>query len=213
MIVTTDYQLDRVPSPNLPLAPGQYDSRYQEQFNNVLRLYFNRLEALLAKLNTSNASGINFPYGAFEDNTTQSHTVNTANPMTFNQTDFSDGVTIVSGSRLTVSQAGIYNLQWSGQFQNTDTQLHDASVWLRQNGTDLAGSTGFISVPNSHGGTPGHTIAAWNYFVSLNANDHVEIYWSSDNAAVTLQAYPAGTSPTRPTTASVIATLNFVSAP
>jgi hypothetical protein len=33
--------------PNLPLAPGDYDSRYQEQFNNVLRLYFNRLDAIL----------------------------------------------------------------------------------------------------------------------------------------------------------------------
>ncbi len=39
-----------VPPPNLPLAPGQYDSRYHEQFNNVLRLYFNRLDALLRQI-------------------------------------------------------------------------------------------------------------------------------------------------------------------
>lgn len=38
------------PPPNLPLAPGGYDSRYQEQFNNVLRLYFNRLTALLGQI-------------------------------------------------------------------------------------------------------------------------------------------------------------------
>jgi hypothetical protein len=49
-IVTTDYGLDRPPPPNLPLAPGQYDSRYHEGFNNVLRLYFNRLDNFLAKL-------------------------------------------------------------------------------------------------------------------------------------------------------------------
>jgi hypothetical protein len=42
-----------VPPPNLPLAPGQYDSRYQEQFNNVLRLYFNRLDALLRQIVTT----------------------------------------------------------------------------------------------------------------------------------------------------------------
>ncbi len=41
------------PAPNLPLAPGQYDSRYQEQFNNVLRLYFNRLNALLGQIVTT----------------------------------------------------------------------------------------------------------------------------------------------------------------
>jgi hypothetical protein len=38
------------PPPNLPLAPGGYDSRYQEQFNNVLRLYFNRLDAILRQI-------------------------------------------------------------------------------------------------------------------------------------------------------------------
>ena len=31
-------------APNLPLATPEYESRYQDQLNNVLRLYFNRLE-------------------------------------------------------------------------------------------------------------------------------------------------------------------------
>ena len=50
LVVTTEYALNKVVAPNLPLAPPQYDSRYQEQFNNVLRLYFNRLDSLLAQL-------------------------------------------------------------------------------------------------------------------------------------------------------------------
>ena len=29
--------------PNLPLAPAEYERRYQDQVNNVLRLYFNQL--------------------------------------------------------------------------------------------------------------------------------------------------------------------------
>jgi hypothetical protein len=29
--------------PNLPLAPAEYDRRYQDQLNNVLRLFFNQL--------------------------------------------------------------------------------------------------------------------------------------------------------------------------
>jgi hypothetical protein len=113
---------------------------------------------------------------------------------------------------MTVVNSGIYNLQWSGQFENADTQLHDASVWIRVNGTDVVGSNGLISVPNKHGGVNGHTIAAWNYFVQLDAGDYVELWWSTDDAQVSLQYYAAGTSPTRPTTASVIATLSFVSA-
>jgi hypothetical protein len=29
--------------PNLPLAPDEYDRRYQDQLNNILRLFFNQL--------------------------------------------------------------------------------------------------------------------------------------------------------------------------
>jgi len=32
-----------VTPPNLPLAPPAYQSQYQEQFNNILRLFFNQL--------------------------------------------------------------------------------------------------------------------------------------------------------------------------
>jgi hypothetical protein len=30
-------------APNLPLAPDEYERRYQDQLNNILRLYFNQL--------------------------------------------------------------------------------------------------------------------------------------------------------------------------
>ena len=61
-IVTTEFTLDRVPPPNLPLAPVQYDSRYQESFNNVLRLYFNRLDHFFSKLMADGTSiPVTFP--------------------------------------------------------------------------------------------------------------------------------------------------------
>ena len=151
------------------------------------------------------------PYGAFQSLADQSITANTATAMTLDTTDYSNGVYLSNSSRMNVRNTGIYNLQWSGQFQNTDNQLHDVSVWLRKNGTDVVGSTGFISVPNSHGGVNGHTIVGWNYFLELTANDYIEIYWSATNAAISLQFYPTQTSPTRPSTASLITTLNYIS--
>jgi hypothetical protein len=152
------------------------------------------------------------PYGAFQSLVDQSiASANTAYAMTLDTTDYSNGVVLSNSSRLNVKNAGVYNLQWSGQFQNTDTSLHDVSVWLRKNGTDVTGSTGFISVPNSHGGVDGHTITGWNYFLELAANDYVEIYWSATSTNISLQFYPTQTSPTRPSTASVIATMNYVS--
>ena len=152
------------------------------------------------------------PYGAFQsvvDQTIASTT--TAYAMTFDTTDYSDGVYLSNSSRLNVRNAGVYNIQWSGQFENTDSQIHDATVWLRKNGSNVVGTTGFISVPNSHGGTPGAVIAAWNYYIDLAANDYVELYWSATNTAVSLQFFPVQTSPTRPSTASLIATVNYVS--
>lgn len=50
LIVTSEGTFTKFVAPNLPLAPYQYDSRYQEQFNNVLRLYFNQIDALLGQL-------------------------------------------------------------------------------------------------------------------------------------------------------------------
>jgi len=202
-------------APNLPVGPLQYEQRYQDQLLNDLRRYFNTLDNTLGLLLGTGGGGgkyVRFPYGAFQSGVDQTATVNTATAMTFNVTDYSNDVSVVSNSKITVINSGIYNLQWSGQFENADTQLHDASVWIRVNGTDVVGSNGLISVPNKHGGVNGHTIAAWNYFVQLNAGDYVELWWSTDDTQVSLQYYAAGTSPTRPTTASVIATLSFVSA-
>jgi hypothetical protein len=58
--------------PSLPLAPESYSRPYQDQYSNVLRLYFNQLSNVFREV-FSSAGGRNlkFPYGAFhEDGTT-----------------------------------------------------------------------------------------------------------------------------------------------
>ena len=52
-LITTDNDLNRVTPPNLPSAPKQYDNRFQEQLNNVLRLYFNQLSNILGQFNSN----------------------------------------------------------------------------------------------------------------------------------------------------------------
>ena len=217
-IVTSEFELNQVAAPNLPLATDEYSRAYQDQLNNILRLYFNRLDSILDQLKVNeggiDGSGVRFPYGAFSSDQDQSTTANTATLMTLNTTDFSNDVSI-SSSKITVTNAGIYNLQFSAQFQNTDNQIQDISIWLKQNGTDIAGSTGLVSIParkSASAGEEAHEIIGWNYYVSMAANDYIEIYWSATLASVTIQNYAAGTSPTRPSTQSVVATLSFVSA-
>lgn len=214
LVVTSEYDLNRIPAPNLPLAPKEYSSRYIEQLNNVLRLYFNQLDNFTRELNTSTTTaGLRVPYGAFSDFTSQTTTANTATLMALDTTDFSNGVTLVTGSKITVASAGIYNLQFSAQLQNLDNAPQDVYIWLKQNGTDIVGSTGKVGLPaRKSAGVPFHDIKGWNYFLSMNANDYVQIYWSPTIATVTIETYAASGTPTKPSTASVVATMSFVSA-
>ena len=220
-IVTSEFALNQATAPRLPAATSDYDPNYINQLNNVLRLYFNQLDNILNQLKVAttgvpaiDGSGVRFPYGAFSSDQDQSATANTATLMTLNTTDFANDVSIAS-SKITVAKAGIYNLQFSTQFQNTDNQIQDISIWLRQNGVDIPGSTGFVSIPARKSASPGeeaHEIIGWNYYVSMTAGQYIEIYWSTTNASVTIQNYAASTGPTRPSTQSVVATMSFVSA-
>lgn len=221
LVATESVELTKTKSPALPLAPVEYDRQYIDQLNNVLRLYFNTIDNLAGQLTLSTlGSKFYMPYGAFQDTTTQTLVADTPTPMQFNQTDFANDVSIVSNTKITVAEAGIYNLQWSGEFQNADNQIHDIDVWLRQDGPgagiDVPGSRGVIACPARKSATPGdegHNIVGWNYFVSLQAGEFVEIWWSTNNALVTLQANPVKTTPyAAPSTASVVATMTFVSA-
>lgn len=204
--------LRKFKAPALSIAPINYAKVDEDQFRNILRLYFNQIDSAFGNLlDTTGGKYINFPYGAFSSDADQTATINTATLMTLNTTDFANQVSI-SSSKITVENAGIYNLQFSAQFQNTDTAFQDVYIWLRQNGVDITGSTGFISVPNRHAGEDGHSIIGWNYFLSMAENDYIEIYWSISNAAVSIQHLAASGTPTKPSTQSVVATLSFVSA-
>lgn len=152
------------------------------------------------------------PYGAFQDSTDQTAASTTAAyPVTFNTTDFSNGISVVSNSRITATSYGIYNAQFSLQFANTDTQIQDIDVWFRKNGTNIANSNSRFSIPNSHGGVDGHLIAALNFWVELAANDYFEVMWRTTSTAVSIQQIPAQTTPDRPGTPSAILTVNFAS--
>jgi hypothetical protein len=57
----------RFPSaPSLPLSTDEYSRQYQDQYNNILRLYFNQLSTQLQQLSTTKGGSVlNFPSGAF----------------------------------------------------------------------------------------------------------------------------------------------------
>ena len=204
-----------VPSiPSLGFAPEAYERRYFGEINGALNGYFRSLISTLgAMFGIRGGKFLNNPHGAFQDSTNQvAANTTTAYAVTFNTTDFSNGVTIASSSRITVADSGIWNLQFSIQFTNTTNASQDVDVWFRVNGTNAANSNSrFGFAPRKGVGDPFHTIAALNYFLSLNANDYVEIMWRPTDVGLTIEQYAASASPTRPAVPSAIATVSFVS--
>ena len=209
--MTTKQQLETPSIPSLGFPPEGYERRHFNENYGALNNYFRKLTTVLGSLfGPRGGRFLNIPYGAFQSTADQTAAVaNTAYAMTLNTIDYANGVSVASNSRITVTDAGIWNLQWSGQFENPDSQDHDVRVWLKINGTVVTGSTGFFAVPSKHGVVNGHALVGWNYFLSLNANDYVELWWETDNTLVTIQTYAA--SGNYPSTASLIATMSFVS--
>ena len=207
-------QLENPAPPTLGYPTEVYERRHFNENNGSLTIYFKKLASVLGSLfGPRGGRFMNNPYGAFQDSTNQvAANTTTAYAVTFNTTDFSNGVTVASGSRITVADAGIWNLQFSIQFTNTTNASQDVDVWFRVNGTNVANSNSrFGFAPRKGAGDPFHIIAAMNYFVSLNATDYVQIMWRPTDTGVSIEQYAAGTSPTRPAVPSAIVTMSFVS--
>ena len=214
MALNLGQQITTPAQPNLGTPAPAYDQGFMATSFGGLNVYFSKLTAIFAALfGQRGGKYINAPYGAFQDSTDQTAAnTTTAYAITFDTTDFSNGVTLSDSSRLNVSQAGIYNLQFSIQFKNTTNDTQDVDVWFMKNGTNIDKSNSrFGMPPRKSSGDPSHVIASLNFFVSLAANDYVEIMWRTSDVGVSIEHYAASSSPTRPAVPSVIATLSFVS--
>ena len=146
-------------------------------------------------------------YGSFYSTQDQTNAGATSvNKVTCNVTDLSNGVTIVSNSRITIANAGTYNLQFSLQLDKSDSGTDYFDVWLCKNGQNVANTnTQFTLAGNS-----AKAVAALNLFVQAAAGDYFELCWHSDDTAVFLNYVAAGSNPTRPAIPSAIITVNQI---
>lgn len=168
------------------------------------------VKATVANL-TQYSTGTFFNHGGFSSSLDQTGSITAGTAMTFNSTDISDGVTLVSGSRLTVPVNGTYNVQFSAQFENVENAQQIATIWFRINGVDVPKSATNVTIPaRKSAGIFGYGVASWNIFLDMTAGQYVEIMWLPEIASLTLQALPASVSPAYPAIPSVIATVNQV---
>lgn len=214
-IITSEYELNKIAAPNLPLATPEYSQQYIDQLNNILRLYFNRLDALLAQFNASGSidpSLISFPYGSFQDNTTQTQSaINTAKAITFNTTDYASGISVgTPTSRIVVSKAGYYNFQFSAQLDKASGASASVWIWPRVDGANIPDSASKVSIQ----GTTAESVPAWNFILPMNANSYFELMWLTDDTNVQIKHEAAfGVAPNNvPEIPSIILTVTYVSA-
>jgi hypothetical protein len=156
------------------------------------------------------AVGTDAYWGSFWDTTTQTAaTINTAYTLTLNTADVeNNGVTIVSGSRVTFIHAGVYSLTFSVQLTNTDNSnnAHIANIWIRKNGANVTATDSKFTVPGKFGSTQGAIIGTVNFVLPLAASDYIELVWSTTDTSVAVTSFPAGTTPVTPVVPSIIFT-------
>lgn len=187
-----------VTPPNLPVAPREYEQRYQDQFGNVLRLFFN---ALTNKVNSP------LPHGSYFDTTTQTNPVADAvNLMKLDSVE--SEYQVVRGnptSRVYVNNTGVYNFQFSAQLDKSGGSASAVYIWPRINGVNVPYSTTKIVID----GPNAEVVPAWNFVLVLEAGDYFELAWQSSDVDVILSAAAAASN--YPETPSVILTVTWVS--
>jgi len=209
-IITSETELSRIAAPNLPLATPQYSQQYIDQLNNVLRLYFNRLDNLLAQLQTDGAIDpglINNPNGLFFSTVDQTlAAVNTGYPITYTATYLSNAVALKSGStsKIEVTTGGVYNFQFSGQLKSTNASGKDVQIWINRNGTDIGYSSHIYTLE----GSGNNFNVTWNFDIDLAIGEYIEMYWGASNTNAILET-TAAVAP-YPAAPSVVMAVNYV---
>lgn len=175
-------------APNLPIGPVVYEQQYQNQLNNIQRLYYNTIDNTLISLMENNGGRfLNFPHVSASDSTNQyASGNNTATVVQWDTLESASGFTqALTGAEATYS--GVYRIDYSLEFENTDNTAHDVIVWLKINGTNVPRSASRFTIPARKSvGSNGYVVAVSFVIFSVYGGDQVQLYWETDKAYSTV---------------------------
>jgi len=178
-----------------------------KRFNDTVYSYKNGSRTFAFKDSVgTNPAPVGY-YGSFYDTTIQTAAaINTPYAMKLSNTDLSNDISISNNSRINIAHTGVYNIQFSAQFDRTNSGTDVIDIWLRKNGNNVAGSGGKIVLSGS--AISSQLIASWNYVLNAIDNDYFEIMWSTPDTHVRLLSEVTQTSPfAHPNIPSVILTV------
>jgi len=202
--------------PNLPLASEQYERRYLDQVNNVLRLFFNQITGVLSALfGTNGGAALQNPHALLmSDQDQESAGTTVANILTYNQPVITQGVEVRNSGEIWFDAPGQYLVTFSLQVSNRSNAVQEFEVWAAYNGTNYPLSNTRFDIPDRKDATTwAHVVPAISgiFTVTNPSTEYLTIKWWASSTDVFLEHYAANTSPTRPAIPSVILTVNFVS--
>lgn len=209
-------------APNLPVGPVEYAQDYQNQLNKIQRLYYNEIDNTLTSVLENNGGRfLNFPHISASDTTDQYATGDNVPTLVKWNTEESDGGFDLQLAYAEALYSGVYRIDYSLQYVNTDNLIHEVVVWMRLNGTDVPRSATKFTIPaRKSAGVPSYLCAVSFIVFSINAGDQIQLYWATDKAysstgpveGVYMEYAPAQTSPyPHPVIPSAVGSITFVS--
>lgn len=135
---------------------------------------------------------------------------NTATTMVIDQTDLSSGVSVNASHEITITNAGVYNCQFSVQTACADNAADDIAVWFVVDGTNVPASASYVTTQPIHAGHLGTAIMTVNIFYQFTAGQRLTLQWATLAGTSVITSYPSVISPAIPASPSVIVTVNQI---
>lgn len=206
----------QIEPPALPLAVDQYQRPYQDQLNNVQRLFYNRLTTSFNNVvGVNGGANLQFPHAMLMSNQDQANAgMTVANTLTYNLPVITQGIEVRNGGEIWFEIPGQYLVTFSLQVTNRGNADEVFEVWAAYDGTNYPLSNTRYDIP------PRKSSLVWSHIapavsgiftVNNPDNDYLSIKWWASSIDVFLEHYAAGTAPTRPEIPSVILTVNMIS--
>lgn len=133
--------------------------------------------------------------------------VNVPTSFTFTNTDplATDGIALSQSSRIVFEHAGVYNVAFSAVLAKNDAGEDFVDIWLKKNDQNVADTNTVLRL----NAKDDRRVAAWNFFISVQAGDHLELMWLTRTSTQTFIAAESATGP-KPAVPSIILTVNQV---
>jgi hypothetical protein len=193
----------------LPNPTIEYDAETQRQLIRVLEVYFNQLDSqtpLQAEYFKGRGDKLTFPTALYYSTQDQTYAaINTAYPVTYNNTYYNNDMSLVDSSKITVDRAGIYNFQFTCQLVSSNSSSKNVHIWIRKNGTDVTYSSRAYTIS----GVGTEVTAQWTFNIDLQAQQYIQIMTATDDTTVTMN-YETPSAP-YPGTSSAVISVNHVS--